>query len=239
MCRATKLRRFKGYYGSDPLALSKIWEDLQTTAIEEARIDQKHAKQFDLFLLSMFFLKGYGTNEHEAGFIGLTEKTVRKHHWCYAQKISALKAQKIVFPEEWSNDDTPIFLYSVDGIHCRIYEPKHATESKNPKFYSHKFKQAALNYELALDLWESRLVWMNGPQPAGTHDITVFRSKLLGKTPAGKKGIGDDFERLSKPCHLREVADAKEFTPIEVIEVGCDNLNYKCIHLCVHCTPPR
>ena len=37
---------------------------------------------------------------------------------------------------------------------------------------------------------------MNGPFPAGDHDITVFRNKgLKDKIPAGKKAIGDNGYR--------------------------------------------
>jgi hypothetical protein len=41
MCRATNLQRFKSQYGSMPVVYAQIWEDLQTTAIPEARIDNK------------------------------------------------------------------------------------------------------------------------------------------------------------------------------------------------------
>ena len=65
--------------------------------------------------------------------------------------------------------------------------------SKNPKYYSHKFKQAGLNYEIAISIFESKLVWVNGPFKASEHDIAVFRKHggLKDKIPAGKMGIGD------------------------------------------------
>jgi DDE superfamily endonuclease len=76
-------------------------------------------------------------------------------------------------------------------VHCRINEPRHPTLSKNPKFYSHKFKQAALNYELAISIIDGHLIWVNGPFPAATHDVTVFRRDLKAKIPHGGKLIGD------------------------------------------------
>jgi hypothetical protein len=74
-----------------------------------------------------------------------------------------------------------------------VDEPKHPTLSKNPRFYSHKFKQAGVDYELGISVHHNSLVWMNGPFPAGDHDINVFRSKqgLKAKIPTGKKVIGD------------------------------------------------
>ena len=55
--------------------------------------------------------------------------------------------------------------------------------SKNPKYYSHKFNQAGLNYELGISIFLNQLVWMNGPFPAGEPDISVNRKKLKKGTP--------------------------------------------------------
>jgi hypothetical protein len=87
----------------------------------------------------------------------------------------------------------------VDGVHCRINEPKHPTMSKNPAYYSHKFESAGLNYELGISVFENKLVWMKGPFKAGTPDITVFREKgLMDKIPVGKKVIADKGYRGEK-----------------------------------------
>lgn len=80
-------------------------------------------------------------------------------------------------------------------MHCRVNEPIHPVLGKNPKFYSHKFKQAGLLYELACSIYENKLVWMRGPFNASRHDITQFRSELLAKIPVGKKGVGDNGYR--------------------------------------------
>jgi DDE superfamily endonuclease len=81
-------------------------------------------------------------------------------------------------------------------VHCRVGEPKHPTQSKNPKYFSHKFNQAAVGYELGLSVFDNRLVWMNGPFPAADHDIKVFREKGLKEMiPVGKKIIGDNGYR--------------------------------------------
>lgn len=95
-------------------------------------------------------------------------------------------------------DDVPIFLISVDGVHCRCYEPWHPLHSKNPEYYSHKFHQAGLTYELGIAVYESKLVWINGPFPAGQNDITVYRKALKAKIPDGKKVIGDRGYRGEK-----------------------------------------
>ena len=76
-------------------------------------------------------------------------------------------------------------------MHCKIPEPKHPRLSKNPKFYSHKSNSAGLSYELALDLFESKLVWLKGPLPAGRPDLGIYQSALRQMIPAGKKAITD------------------------------------------------
>lgn len=99
----------------------------------------------------------------------------------------------------------------MDGVHCRINEPKHPTLSKNPGFYSHKFHSAAVDYEIAISIFTQQVVWVNGPHKAARHDITVYRNgkkndqegkeededaeeeeALIDKIPIGKLGIGDN-----------------------------------------------
>ena len=90
-------------------------------------------------------------------------------------------------PDGWHTS----FVMSVDGVHCRFHEKKHRKKSKNPKYYSHKFNGPALGYELALDIFENKLVWLNGPFPAGKGDYAVFKKHLRKKIPAGKKAVTD------------------------------------------------
>ncbi len=79
---------------------------------------------------------------------------------------------------------------SVDGTHCPIGEPH---QSPSAKWYSHKCNSPGLNYELGIRIYENQLAWINGPFPAGEHDITVFRKPngLKSKIPPGKLVIGD------------------------------------------------
>lgn len=86
-------------------------------------------------------------------------------------------------------------ILTVDGTHCPIEEPKHPTRSRDTTYYSHKFNRAAVSYELAISTFEQKLVWINGPFPAATHDVTIYRSALIHLIPAGKKIIGDQGYR--------------------------------------------
>lgn len=89
-------------------------------------------------------------------------------------------------------DDDDEFFLSVDGVHCRINEPNDPNYRKNPVYYSHKFHQAGMVYEIALDLFKNQVAWVNGPFPASISDKKIFKEKgLMDKIPYGKKVIAD------------------------------------------------
>ena len=41
-------------------------------------------------------------------------------------------------------------------------------------------------YEIALSLYVNQIAWFNGPFPAATADITIFRDELEGMIPEGQ-----------------------------------------------------
>jgi hypothetical protein len=63
VCRDTSLTRFPSLYGSNPIVYSELCEDLQTTNIPEAHVDDMKIKYF---LMSIHFLKCYPTAEHQS-----------------------------------------------------------------------------------------------------------------------------------------------------------------------------
>lgn len=91
-------------------------------------------------------------------------------------------------------DDTDrypeVFIASVDGVHCRIHEPR---TDPSAGWYSKKFNKSALTYEIALAIHHEQLIWTNGPFPAGQNDMKVFKKPggLLSRIPDGKKIIAD------------------------------------------------
>jgi hypothetical protein len=108
--------------------------------------------------------------------------------------------RQIVWPERWSNDatnDHEILLLTVDGVHCSVNEPKHPTLSKNPAWYSHKFHQSAVDYEIGISIYTQQVVWISGPHRAGANDISIYRKNggLKEKIPRGKRAIGDNGYR--------------------------------------------
>jgi len=59
------------------------------------------------------------------------------------------------------------------------------------KFYSHKFNKAALRYELAVSVFDNKLISMNGPFPAAKNDAAIYKEGLLGKLTDQEKVIAD------------------------------------------------
>ena len=86
-------RRFRSWYGSNPNVCARIWEDLLTTEIAEAHIPLE--ADFDHFLMSLYFLKVYPTEEHRSGIFKICEKSASSWTWYFVRKIAALKAQKV------------------------------------------------------------------------------------------------------------------------------------------------
>ena len=223
--RETNLECFLSFFGSLPKVVSLLWERLQTTSSDEARIKAKGVKDLSYFLQALHFLRCYPTEDQRAGTHKNCQRTCREKTWFFLKKIQALKNEvvsvlcfdvglvvhnllnfifQIVWPEDWAqfdDGDAPVLLYSVDGVHFEICEPFHPLYSKNTRYYSHKFHKAALTYEIALALFEDKIIWMHGPERAAKHNITMFRSGLRDKAGRGILGVGDRGFR-GEPDHL-------------------------------------
>jgi hypothetical protein len=182
--------RFTSHFGSSPRVCAMVYEDLQRTAVEEARI-QGSEINVRWFLIAMHFLKVYPTEDQWESLFNTNIHWTRDKVWMFVEKIHALKAEKIVWPED--DFGSLEWVITVDGTHCWIKEPQHPSWSQDRRYYSHKFNKAGLNYELGIALNSNKLVWMNGPFPAGSSDSRIFKREGL-KTKlnqCGKKAIGD------------------------------------------------
>jgi hypothetical protein len=191
--RAKKVRnieRFKGHYGSEPVVVAQIFEDLQRTDIPEAYLPPSDAK-INLFLMAMHHLKRYPTELEREPIFDIDAMQGRDWVWFFLEKVQALKAVKICWPDD--NFGSDIWVVTVDGTHCWITEPRHPEWSQDSRYYSHKFGKAGVGYELGIAIATSRLVWMNGPYPAGDSDLRIFKRRGLKKklTEANKRGIAD------------------------------------------------
>ncbi len=188
--RKTNVERFVGHFGSKPHVVALIWEDLQLTDNNEARVEPKDLF-WEHFLMALHALKRYPTELEREAIFDISHAWGRDWVWFYVYKIRCLKYEKILWPADNFGDD--LWVITVDGTHCWIQEPKHDTWSMDTRYFSHKFGKAGMNYELGIALSSSRLVWMNGPFPAGEADNKTFKVRgLKAKLEAtNKRGIAD------------------------------------------------
>ena len=187
--RSTNVDYFMSHFGPHPLHAASVWQDLQTCqqTCPDAFVDPASA-EIDAFFYGLYFLRLYQTESVRAARFQVGKQTMREKTWYYVKKIAALKRIKIVMPTEW---DTT-FIMSVDGAHFRLNEPRDPHYRRHGKNYSHKSNSAGVNYEVAVALFDSRIVWIKGPIEAATHDNTVFQSDLMNHVPAGKRIIVDN-----------------------------------------------
>lgn len=204
----SKAAKFKDYYGVRPLLCASLWEDLQTTDIAAARLDDEHLNPKH-FLMALHTLKKYPTDNKRVGPWDMNWDDARTAVWYFLCKLQALKEAVIVWPQDWGNDT---WIITVDGTHCWIKEPTHPDWSQDREFYSHKYNKAGINYELGIAISTSRLVWMNGPFKAGTSDNKIFRKKGLKALlkSLGKKAIGDrGYNGHHKECSTFNAHDIR------------------------------
>mmetsp|Transcript_20385 Transcript_20385/g.20654 ORF Transcript_20385/g.20654 Transcript_20385/m.20654 type:complete len:176 (-) Transcript_20385:90-617(-) len=87
------------------------------------------------------------------------------------------------------DDDGSDCLISVD---CTDY--KVTVKKGRPKaWFSYKFRNTGLRYEIGLCIKTGYIVWVHGPFPCGDYnDITIFRSALLHELDENERVECDD-----------------------------------------------
>jgi hypothetical protein len=206
---------FKDMFGSTPEVLTHVWSDLMTTEVPNASCVQgeKTLKGFRQFLMANCLLYGYPRNATwlRLLFFPIGEKDTRGEAvWCWIRKIAALLPTKINFLDRWDDPDDEtceLFIVGIDGTDCKIFEQKHEVFPMDRQLMSHKFKHAALKYEIGVAIYENKIVWVNGPFPGGRHDLTIFREDgLKDRMPEGKIGCLDRGYQTSRPDEVNMLA---------------------------------
>jgi hypothetical protein len=164
--------------------------------------------------MAMHFLKCYPTDHQREATFQYCPSWSRRKVWFWLKKIAALQSEKIFWPKDNFGDN--IWVISVDGIHCWIAEPKHPELTKDPSYFSHKFNHAGLSYELGIALGSQRLVWMNGPFPAGRSDLKIFKEDgLKAKLAAcAKMCIADGGYAGSQHVHQCSTPNTHDCRPV-------------------------
>jgi hypothetical protein len=186
---ARQVKIFEKHYGIHPYHVARIWRDFTLTDIAEAKLNPKKEK-LKHFFIALYFLRCYNEETQNATTFDCDPDTCRKWQWVFVRKLAAMKRAKIMWPADNFND--AIFIVSVDGTHCPVNEPIHPTKRKHPEWFSKKENGPALNYELAIDLWQDRVVWSWCSGGAGKYnDIKTFQMHLKQRIPYGKRIICD------------------------------------------------
>jgi hypothetical protein len=118
-------------------------------------------KGFKMFLIVHHFLWAYPKNAKMlASAFLVCERLVQGNNlWRWVRMITALKAIKIVWPEEeCNNPHGGIFIVSVDGTDFKVWEKKDLVMQIDKGQYSHKFNHGVLKYEITIDVYESKAV---------------------------------------------------------------------------------
>ena len=201
---SSQVESFKAHYGSHPLVLSKMWNDLvdhNSSIAEDLKMSPKELteKGFDRFLAAQYFLWAYPRNAKQGSSpFGKCDKLMKGPKlWLWLKRIQALKELKIVWLDRFNDPNAETCIVTVDGTDCRIREPKHPHFPVDSKHNSQKFRSAGLKYELAIAIHSPNLVWVSRGVKCGVNDKTLFAEPggLKEKIPAGKIAFADGSYR--------------------------------------------
>jgi hypothetical protein len=199
----TNLKRFNENFGVYPLTACHVYEHLQTTAIDAAKVDDAGPLHLQYYLVALYFLRLYPTRGELEQRFDISKGYIAKKCWEWVARIAALKEEVITF---CNTDD--IWIMTVDGTHVWIQEPNHPVFSQDKNYYSHKYNKAGMSCEIGISL-KGGVIWLNGPFPAGTSDLTIFRKegglrellRTIGKRCIADRGYRaeEDSDVVSSP----------------------------------------
>ena len=187
VCLNENKERFREHYGVPPEAVVPMFNDLR---------DKFPDLQYKKALMTLHWLKAYPTERQLSGTWGYGDlKLIRETCKDYARKMASLKEKKIVFG---GFDEDETFVFGVDGVHFQTQEFRLTPSSK---WFDFKSNSSGLKYEFAMAIRRPAIVWMRGPFPASTHDITIFRG--------GKENKKEKWSRNSLYFAMQELGEGK------------------------------
>jgi len=171
---------------------------ITVAAILDDLVEDHPELKYDYFFMTLNWLYLYETYPVLSGRWQYSENHIGRTVIPYGKMFQQLSRKIIRF--EFKDDDGP-YLFSLDTVNFLCCEMRLDPSSK---WFDPKSKSAGLKYEFCLSLSEPRIVWIRGPVPASTADITMFRggttdvsrdqwdkSALYHQIPNGMKGLGD------------------------------------------------
>ena len=203
-----QLKTFHAHYGSKPNVLADMWFDL--VADGNLTKKEKSIEGFKRFMMAFYFLYHYPkSSEAFAARFKVGERSCRgKPLWDWISLIASLKKKKIKWPARLNSSLTETFIVTVDGVDFRVWEKQHPLFPIDKSQCSQKFSHGAVKYEIAISIFEPKVVSIDGPHRGGKHDLTIFKEKLMHLIREGKKVIADrgyrsnQLQMLSTPNAL-------------------------------------
>ena len=185
VCERTNYERFSQHFGFPPKTVAAVLND-------NPDIDPKK------LYMTLYWWELYETERAMESRWKWHPETIRDILYDVCEQLNKRYADKIVFGEF---EALQVYLASIDCVH---FEWQECRTDPGGKWYSHKHNGPGISYEVCVDAVKDRIVWTNGPFPAASHDITIFRggtkkngkttwkkSSLYHKMPAGKRLVGD------------------------------------------------
>ena len=217
------LKEFRAHYGGLPVDLAQIWYDLQTTAVPGVALndEEKSSKSFKMFMAANFFLWSHPKNASMiCSRFGFNKREIHSDSfWKWIYKMGALTQDKVQWDDKFADDNYAIFIASMDGVDFNVWEKPNARYNIDKGLMSHKSKHGALRYLIALSVWESKCVFIDGPVKAGeVNDLAHFRNTLKQKMTQlpGKILIADGGYSTSQVDEVGMIAVPNESDPTEL-----------------------
>jgi hypothetical protein len=202
-------KQVKKHLGSFALDLAEIWHDIcHSEEDHPIPSKEKTMKGFKRFIMAHYWLWTYPKNSYTfASRFKVGEGYCRGeplHRWI--RRIAALKSKKIQWDPEIDNPNGPAFAMTVDGTDFRQEEKKHETMNMDVKECSVKFKHCGCKFEIAISVFKSKVVWVNGPYRGGKGDGDIFRANLVHRIPDGKFVIADRGYNCKEAAYQAKLA---------------------------------
>ena len=228
--RKLDTRQFRALFGTDINIVCIIYNLMhdETNWETNKKITVTHV------LWGLHFLKCYPTEDIAATFLGTSRKTFRHWAWKVVRAMSTASSNvvskqinrvflfyiakkplqvfihwQINFENRFKNDIGCECLVTVDGTDFAIDEP----EPFDPKWNSHKFKRAALKYEVTVSIQDSDIVLINGPFPGSVNDLVIFQNglkRLLGLLERVQADSGYIDPKCSVPTEFRDINEKRQ-----------------------------
>ncbi len=128
--------------------------------------------------------------------------------------------RKIKWDDEIDDPDRPTFCLTVDGTDFRQEEKQHPTYHRDEKEHTHKFKHCGCKFQLAISIWKSRVIAMDGPYRGGKSDNKIFLETLEEKIPVGKLDSRSWLQNVRQNKGEKAIdAEIHRFSAIEQLQI--------------------